>query len=256
VYHERNEGRGKSFYDGAAVARGDIIGFVDIDLEVHERFIPDMVRAIQDGADVATGRRRIKFSFRPYGLLRHAMSIGYAVLYRQLLRLPTRDPETGFKFFRKDALTKLFQHANAAGWFWDSQAMAYSTLLGFRVEEVPCEFVRRGDKQSSVKLFRATIQQTRELIGFALLLRRQRRKARSRANLHVYVQQPSASATSFSVAAKHGDRLPVGGFVEVVRGRVVARELPEALRIEPRLEAASPGIRQQSRDSSDRRERV
>ena len=100
VCHEVNRGRGSSFRSGAMIARGEIIGFADIDLEVHERFIADMMQAIRQGADVATGWRRIKLSLRPYDLARHAMSIGYASLYRQLLRLPTRDPETGFKFFR------------------------------------------------------------------------------------------------------------------------------------------------------------
>src|SRR5436190_8106479 len=72
VYHERNRGRGSSFRSGAEIARGGVIGFVDIDLEVHERYIPDMLRAIYAGADLATGKRRIRFSLHPSELLRHA----------------------------------------------------------------------------------------------------------------------------------------------------------------------------------------
>ena len=253
VYHERNQGRGSSFRSGAEIARGGVIGFVDIDLEVHERYIPDMLRAIYAGADVATGNRRIKFSLRPYGLLRHAMSLGYAALYRQLLRLPTRDPETGFKFFRKDSLQELFQHATAAGWFWDSEAMAHSTLLGFEIAEVPCEFVRRGDKKSSVRLFGATIKQTRELFAFARVLRRQRRAVPHTGES----QMPDTASVSLPLpSAKDGYRLPVDRLVEVVRGVVVESEIPEALRIEPRLSASGAGIRQQSRELADRRERV
>jgi len=203
VYHERNQGRGKSFHSGAALARGDVVGFVDIDLEVHERYIPDMLRAIRDGADVATGSRRIKLSLRPYDLMRHAMSLGYAILYRQLLRLPTRDPETGFKFFRRDALHDLFEHATATGWFWDSEAMAYSTMLGFRIAEVPCEFVRRADKRSSVRILPATTQQTRELVRFALVLRRKRRAERTRKrNAPARVQQQTTHPQPLSSTPK------------------------------------------------------
>jgi glycosyltransferase involved in cell wall biosynthesis len=251
IYHERNKGRGQSFQSGAAIARGDIIGFVDIDLEVHERYIMDMVAAIHRGAEVATGRRRIKLSFRPYDLMRHAMSLGYASLYRLALRLPTRDPETGFKFFRRKTLRELFRHATAAGWFWDSEAMAYSTLLGFRIDEVPCEFVRRADKRSSVRLFGATIKQTRELLGFALRLRRRRRTSRV---ISIVVAQ--AFAESASPATEYGDGLPVVRFVEVLRSPIVAREVPKTLRVESRLEAATPGIGKPGRDDPERQERV
>jgi dolichyl-phosphate beta-glucosyltransferase len=248
VYHEVNRGRGSSFRSGAMIARGQIVGFADIDLEVHERFIVDMVQAIRQGADVATGWRRIKLSVRPYDLVRHAMSVGYASLYRQLLRLPTRDPETGFKFFRKGALHELLQHATASGWFFDSEVMAYSTLLGFRLAEVPCEFIRRADKRSSVRLVRATVQQTRELVTFALALRRERHARRA--------GRDATRSPSISAASEHRYRLPAGRLVEAVRGPIVSREVPEGLRIKPRLEASAPGVSQPSRDLFDRRERV
>ena len=175
IYHERNQGRGGSFRSGALAAAGSIVGFVDIDLEVGEQYIPGMVQAVRDGADVATGRRHIRFSARPYDLLRHAMSLGYSALYRLLLRLPTRDPETGFKFFRRERLLELFQHTTHGGWFFDTQVMAYSALLGLRVEELPCEFIRRPDKKSTIRLVGSTVDQTRELLRFALSLRRMRR---------------------------------------------------------------------------------
>jgi glycosyltransferase involved in cell wall biosynthesis len=253
VYHDRNKGRGKAFYSGAAIARGEIVGFVDIDLEVNERYIPDMLRAIHQGAEVATARRRIKLGARPYDLLRHAMSLGYASLYRQLLRLPTRDPETGFKFFRREALKELFEHATAAGWFWDSEAMAYSTLLGFRIAEVPCEFVRRADKRSSVRLFSSTVQQTRELVRFARLLHRRRRAARV---LNGEVRIQPAWVRRPSLPPEHRDRLPVSRFVEVVRGPIVARELSEGLRAESHPNVLPAGIRQPRRERSERREVV
>jgi len=256
VYHEANRGRGSSFRSGAMIARGEIIGFADIDLEVHERFIADMVQAIRQGADVATGWRRIKLSLRPYNLVRHAMSVGYAILYRQLLRLPTHDPETGFKFFKRSALHELLQHATASGWFFDSEVMAYSTLLGLRLDEVPCEFIRRADKRSSVRLVRSTVQQTRELVTFALALRRERYARRAGRHAAARLESDAPPSRSVSAASEHRYRLPAGRLVEAVRGPIVSREVPEGLRIKPRLEASAPGVGQPRRDLFDRRERV
>ena len=51
--------------DGFRIARGEIAGYLDVDLEVHSRYIPSLVEAIEEGADVATVRRIYAFQIRP-----------------------------------------------------------------------------------------------------------------------------------------------------------------------------------------------
>ena len=51
ILHERNLGRGASVSDGFRAARGEIAGYIDVDLEVHSRYIPSLVRAIYVGLD-------------------------------------------------------------------------------------------------------------------------------------------------------------------------------------------------------------
>ena len=176
IYHKKNMGRGKSFMDGVRVAKGNIVGFLDIDLEVSENYIPAMLDAVRQGADVATGCRKIKLSFEPYHLLRHVLSIGYRILYRTLLRLSTQDPETGCKFFRREKLLQLMDFAKNPGWFWDSESMAYSSWLGFDIVEIPCLFVRRSDKKSSIRVLDYTARQARELSVFVKRVRQEKWK--------------------------------------------------------------------------------
>ena len=45
----RTQGRGPTVTDGFRAARGAIAGFLDVDLEVHARYIPSLVRAIERG---------------------------------------------------------------------------------------------------------------------------------------------------------------------------------------------------------------
>ncbi len=45
ILHERNQGRGATVSDGFRASRGTIAGYLDIDLEVHCRYIPALVRA-------------------------------------------------------------------------------------------------------------------------------------------------------------------------------------------------------------------
>ncbi|MCX7766449.1 MAG: glycosyltransferase family 2 protein, partial [Candidatus Sumerlaeia bacterium] len=46
IQHQYNKGRGATVTDGFYQARGEIVGFIDIDLEVHCRYIPAMVTSI------------------------------------------------------------------------------------------------------------------------------------------------------------------------------------------------------------------
>ena len=56
ILHERNLGRGATVSDGFRAARGEFAGYLDLDLEVHSRYIPSLVSALQKGADVAVVR--------------------------------------------------------------------------------------------------------------------------------------------------------------------------------------------------------
>ena len=108
TFHERNVGRGGSVAEGLRMARGRVAGFIDIDLEVHCRYIPTMVQAILGGGhDVATVHRIYKIDVTPGGILRAILSVGYRKVAQWLLGSPFMDTETGYKFFRREAILPL-----------------------------------------------------------------------------------------------------------------------------------------------------
>jgi len=142
ILHDVNRGRGATVTDGFRAARGEIAGYLDVDLEVHSRYIPSLVEAIEQGADVATVRRIYAFQVR--SLDRYIQSRGYDEI---------EDP----------------------GWFWDTEFMARSLRRGLRIEEVPGAFIRRFDKRSSVQGWRDSFVYLRKLLSFRKLLRAERR---------------------------------------------------------------------------------
>ncbi len=151
-YHERNVGRGGTVTEGFALANGRIVGFLDIDLEVHARFIPAVLAAIDDGMDGATAYRNYTVGLRPTSILRHVLSQGYRWLFRMLFDVPFRDPETGFKFFRRERIQPVAAETRDPHWFWDSEIMVLAHRAGLRIVEVPARFERRADKQSTVRI--------------------------------------------------------------------------------------------------------
>ena len=173
LLHDVNRGRGTTVADGFRVARGEIAGYLDVDLEVHSRYVPSLVRAIEGGADVATVRRIYAFQIRV--LDRYFMSRGYSFLVRRLLGLPFHDTETGYKFFRRETVLPLLDEIEDGGWFWDTEFMARAHQRGLRVAEIPGAYVRREDKASTVRGLRDSARYFARLLSFRRRLRSGRR---------------------------------------------------------------------------------
>jgi glycosyltransferase AglD len=162
--HATNVGRGGTVTDGIRAARGRLVGYIDIDLEVHARYIPTCLVALEEGYDVATALRVYKFYWR--SLDRYLMSKGYRWLMRRVLGLPLEDTETGFKFFRRDRILPVLDASEDRGWFWDTEIMARAYYAGLRIVEIPAVFVRRFDKQSTLHPLADTLDYLKKLWRF------------------------------------------------------------------------------------------
>jgi glycosyltransferase AglD len=169
LFHEHNTGRGRTVSDGFRLARGRYVGYIDIDLEVHARYIPTMLLALERGADVATAHRIYKV--QPRLFIRFVASQGYAHLMRWLLEVHLKDTETGYKFFKRDRLLPLLDQVANERWFWDTEFMVRAVLAGLVIQEIPCLFIRRYDKQSTVNVVRDSIDYFRDLWRFRRVVR-------------------------------------------------------------------------------------
>lgn len=164
LLHEVNKGRGATVRDGMRVARGRVMGFIDIDLEVHARYIPDLVRAIDNGFDIATG-------FRVYhvdgnNLIRHFLSVGYRSLMRKAISTSLKDTETGYKFFNRARCMPIVEQTQTDGWFWDTEVMVLAERAGLHITEIPVAFVRRFEKESTVNVIPDSVDYARRLMEF------------------------------------------------------------------------------------------
>jgi glycosyltransferase involved in cell wall biosynthesis len=169
LLHKVNQGRGATVTDGFRAARGEIAGYLDVDLEVHSRYIPSLVRAIDKGADVATVRRIYAFQVR--SLDRYLMSRGYSFLVRRMLGISIWDTETGYKFFRRRAVLPVLEEIRDPGWFWDTEFMVRAYRRGLRIEEIPGAYIRRFDKASTVRGLRDSLRYFAKLVSFRRELR-------------------------------------------------------------------------------------
>jgi len=105
VIVRRNErGLATAVVHGIKSATGEIIGVMDADLQHPPEVIPDLIKAIQDGADMVVASRYIEGGGCPnWGLSRRIIS-KVALVISHLLLPSTRqvkDPLAGFFMFRR-----------------------------------------------------------------------------------------------------------------------------------------------------------
>ncbi|MBI3577136.1 glycosyltransferase family 2 protein [Candidatus Gottesmanbacteria bacterium] len=155
IYHKANTGRGRTVGDGIRAAAGTVVGYIDIDLEVSPVYISDMVSLIlENSADVVIGKRVYRTS--PSSILREVLSRGYQWLSDQTVGTGGMDTETGYKFFNRKKILPILAKTVRPGWFWDTEIMVYARGAGLRIVEYPVLFLRRIDKESSVRIIEDT----------------------------------------------------------------------------------------------------
>lgn len=157
MYHTKNEGRGKTVADGIRLAKGDVVGYIDIDCEVDPVYIPAMVSLIRKKkADVVIGKRYYRST--PKAMIREVLSRGYQWLSDVLIGTGGMDTETGYKFFSRKKILPILLKTKSNGWFWDTEIMVYAMRAGLVIVEVPVLFLRRFDKISSVNIVKDTLE--------------------------------------------------------------------------------------------------
>ncbi len=141
--HTHNKGRGAAVSQGFRQSQGEIVGFIDLDLDNPARYIFSMILAIKyGGADVATARRIYLWSFNLYLIIRFIASRAYAHLASFVLEHPFKDTETGCKFFKREKLISILDKTKSQDWFWDTEIMVRAYYKDYRVVEIPTLFVR------------------------------------------------------------------------------------------------------------------
>jgi dolichol-phosphate mannosyltransferase len=92
---------------GLKYVTGDIIGVMDADLQHPPEVIPDLIKALENGADMAIASRYVKGGGCPnWGLTRKIISSGAAKIAHVLLpsTRQVKDPLSGFFMFRRSGI--------------------------------------------------------------------------------------------------------------------------------------------------------
>ncbi len=148
-------GRGVAGREGflRALALGaDRVVEMDADFSHEPRAVPALLARLDEGADVAIGSRFVTGGAqRSRGALRRLVTRVSIAYVRALLGIGVRDPNSGFRAFRREALARIDPASLTA----TGPAIVHEVLLraaraGCRIAEVPVHFVDRERGRSKL----------------------------------------------------------------------------------------------------------
>lgn len=163
IFHQKNVGRGGTVTEGIKLAKYENTGFIDIDLEISEKYINKFLTLLEFN-DIVIANRKYAFSIK--SLSRIIASIGYQLIRKLLIKIPYNDTEAGYKFFRKSKILPVLEEVKDKKWFWDTEIIALSHSHNLKIKESEVQFIKASDKKSTVKLIQDSVGYLIALLKF------------------------------------------------------------------------------------------
>jgi dolichol-phosphate mannosyltransferase len=150
-------GLGDAYRAGFAVglAQGyDVLAQIDADLSHDPVVLPQMLRGLDEGADLVIGSRYVPGGSIPHWPWRRRALSKYGNLYTGfMLRTGVKDASAGFRVYKSSTLRRVeFEQTRAKGYGFQIELAYRVSRAGLTIAEVPITFTDRVRGQSKMSL--------------------------------------------------------------------------------------------------------
>ncbi|MCK5380559.1 MAG: glycosyltransferase family 2 protein [Candidatus Latescibacteria bacterium] len=133
-----NTGKGHALKVGFGYVTGEVVIFLDSDLDLHPSQVGTLLYIMQESeADVVIGSKRHPLSDIHYPRRRKMISKIYAVALGLLFRMPLRDTQVGLKVYKREVLDRVFPRILCKQFAFDVELLANAHHLGHKIVEAP-----------------------------------------------------------------------------------------------------------------------
>jgi dolichyl-phosphate beta-glucosyltransferase len=143
-------GKGRGIRNGVALARGQMIGFVDADYKTPIEELGKLLPWFDRGYDLVIASRGVAESQIevPQPLYRQLGSRAFGIAMHLIIGLwSLRDTQCGFKFFRGTVARDLFSRQQIDGYMFDVEILHLAERTGYHIKEVGVRWHDDGDSR-------------------------------------------------------------------------------------------------------------
>jgi glycosyltransferase involved in cell wall biosynthesis len=153
IEYNRNMGKGYALRCGVAHSSGDLVTFIDADMELDPGYIRGFIAVMESfNCDAVVGSKRHPMSNVHYPVMRRFQSLMYQLLIRTLFRIKVRDTQTGLKLFRRQVLEEVVPLLAIKRFAFDLELLVVARQLGYKkVMEAPVNLDYKFESTADLK---------------------------------------------------------------------------------------------------------
>ncbi|MCL0031883.1 glycosyltransferase family 2 protein [Dehalococcoidia bacterium] len=145
-------GRGRALKQAWLASTADIVAYMDVDLSTDLSSFPDLIRSLdEENFDLAIGSRLMKGSLvRKRTIKREITSRCYNMIIKSMFLNKFSDAQCGFKAMTTHSARILLPKIHDNGWFFDSELLIVAEKSGFKIKDIPVNWVDDPDSRVNV----------------------------------------------------------------------------------------------------------
>lgn len=153
IEYNRNMGKGYALRCGVAHSSGELVTFIDADMELDPRYIRGFIAVMESfDCDAVVGSKRHPMSNVHYPPARRFQSLMYQLLIRTLFQIKVRDTQTGLKLFRRQVLEEVVPLLAIKRFAFDLELLVVARQLGYKkVMEAPVDLNYKFESTADLK---------------------------------------------------------------------------------------------------------
>ncbi len=163
-----NRGKGAAVRAGVMDAQGELVLFNDADGSTPIEELAELVKAIEQGADIAIGSRALYSPNTRVTTNWHRKFMGriFNTIVNILILPKFADTQCGFKLFKNDLAKQIFAVQRADRFSFDVEVLFLARQLNARITEIPVNW--HNVPGSKVHLVNDSLSMLRDIITFRI----------------------------------------------------------------------------------------
>ncbi len=155
IIHAKKKGRrGKAYsiIEGFDLVHYPLVAIIDADLQYPPEAIPQMVEAINKGADVIVANRKVQ----QISLKRRIVSKTFSFLFGKVLHGLDCDVQSGLKVFREEIIERI--ELDPTGWTFDLEFLLKAQNAGYKISSIDIIFANRTWGKTKVGILKTSLE--------------------------------------------------------------------------------------------------